>query len=148
MSYLPSFLILLTLQFFAFTSFACQPEPPPQFPELFQKANSVFIAHVYRTEEKPWPAGIDKFQDFILEGDVRVIETFKGNPPADGKVKTIFWNCRGTLVAGLDYVFFIRDDQKIVSWEDGSRALPSLNSTATKTFLETLRKLAEVKSQP
>lgn len=151
MNYLPRLLLLLLLQVFALSSFACGSGPgatPPTISELFQEAKTVFTAHVYRTEEKSEPAtSTDKTQFVILEGEFRVIETLKGTPPADRKIRAFLLPCGGVLVSGLDYIFFIREGQEIESWAHGSRVLPTLvGSTATNTFLEPIRKLA--KDQP
>lgn len=142
MSYLPKFLLLLLLQLYAFPSIACSTRPgytPPATPELFKEAKTVFTAHVYRTEEKSGSKSTDETQFTILEGEFRVIEVLKGTPPADNKIKAALLPCGGVLIPSFDYIFFVRDGQEIVSWDYGSRALESLNST----FLETLRKLAK-----
>ena len=70
MSYLPNFLFLLLLQLVAFPTLACSRapgSPEPTNSELFQNAKSVFVAHVYRTEEKSWPLGSNKTPEPIVE---------------------------------------------------------------------------------
>ncbi len=53
-------------------------------------------------------------------------------------------NCSLGLFAGLDYLFFIQDEQsKLVSRPSGSRALLNLQGNETVKLLTTLRRLRD-----
>jgi hypothetical protein len=48
----------------------------------------------------------------IIEGKFRTLEVFKGQPPQDAKVMTYIYapgSCGLPLLAGADYVFFLRE---------------------------------------
>jgi hypothetical protein len=112
---------------------ACSYAPghgPPSDEELFAMASTVFVGHLVRVEEAgvvserelltfpPW-AKVDSLppREVIeafppwpaVEGTLRVVEVFKGQPPADGKIRApIYMHCVGPLLlAGLDYVIFL-----------------------------------------
>jgi len=153
MSYWRNLLVLVLLQLVAFPLLACSRPPgeaPPTESELFQKAQAVFVAHVYRTaegtrsidsSEKPFP---------VVEGEFRVIEVLKGVPPANGKVATLVpspGNCAVLMVAGVDYVFFVQEGHDLIWWPDGSQAFTNLQAIEPKKYLERLRKIAVEKPQ-
>jgi hypothetical protein len=145
MSRILYFVTVLFLQFTASSAMACSilGEPPSER-QLFEKAASVFVAHVFRTEEKQLPVGPNKTSIPVVEGDFRIIETLKGTPPSDGKVRDVVFgpgNCSLGLMAGLDYLFFINDGQVFVSWPTGSRPFINIEGTEPKKLLENLRAL-------
>jgi hypothetical protein len=103
---------------------ACSYAPgyrPPSDEDLFAKASAVFVGHLVRIEEvgigfgelRRWP---------MLEGTFRVVEVFKGEPPADGKIRAPrYFLCTGPMLfAGFDYVFFLNDDNLVRSHEQAT----------------------------
>jgi hypothetical protein len=119
-------------------------QPPPTTEEQFAKATRVLVARIVRTEEARMvlpPA--DEMP--IVEGTVRVIEILKGQPPEDGKVRSLVYgpgNCTIPLLAGWDYVFFLYEDKNFVQWLGGSVGNWSLEGKEAKSLLEKLRKLS------
>ena len=154
MNYLRKFLLLLTLQLVASPLFACSQRPgdtPPTDRELFERAKAVFVAHVYRTEERFLPIDASERAYAIVEGDFRVIEVLKGIPSVDGNVKSLVFgprNCALVLLAGLDYIFFIQEGHELVFWPDGSQGIANVQSTESKKFLEIFRQMATGTSEP
>lgn len=122
------------------TAGACSTtQPPPTTEEQFAKATRVLVARIVRTEEARM------FEKPIVEGTVRVIEILKGEPPEDGKVRSLVYgpgNCTLPLLAGWDYVFFLYDKDNFVFWPGGSIGNWSLEGKEAKSRLETLRKLS------
>lgn len=106
--FLSSLLVYLILG--TYPAKACsegEPEPTPQ--DRFDRASSVFVAHVTRVEE-------DKEPDFKTRSDGTVFgtiitkEVIKGNPPDDNIVKEKFLIpafCSIPLLAGGDYIFYL-----------------------------------------
>lgn len=127
---------------------ACSYAPgygPPSDEELFAKASTVFVGRLVRVEEAgvvsvrellafppwtkvearpprevieslpPWPA---------VEATFRVVEVFKGQPPADGKIRAPVGNyCTGPLLwAGSDHVFFLYEGNFVRSLEESRPA--------------------------
>jgi hypothetical protein len=85
----------------------------------------------------------------IVEATFRLVETLKGQPPPDGKVKSLVWsngNCSVLLVAALDYLFFLHGDSYALIG-GGSRPilLEGVESVTaeTKSLLQRLRALSE-----
>jgi hypothetical protein len=101
--------------------------------QRLSRANSVFIAHVIRTEEiEPPHSGADVSRFFadapIIRATFRTVEVFKGQPPVDATIRSVVFgggNCTLPIIAGLDYLVFLSDDT-FVSFPKGSRGLPSL----------------------
>ena len=132
-------------------TFACSTRgDPPTDEQLFKKASSVFVAHVLRTEEKSIRVET-KNPYLVVEAEFRVVEILKGQPPSDGKVRDLVFgpgNCSLGLLAGLDYLFFIQDDQyNFVLWPTGSRPFININGTESVKLLQDLRRLKETTSQ-
>ncbi len=97
--------IALTMGFGAVgQAWACQ---PPSEEELYAKAPSVFVAHVWRTEEvQPATPSTDNFP--IIEASFRVREILKGESPQNDKARAItFWCWPIPLISGFDYIFFL-----------------------------------------
>ncbi len=143
--------ILLSLTFIALPfvstgAIACSiTGEKPTDEQLFAKANSVFVAHVYRTEEKSFQPTDSKESIAAVEADFCVIEVLKGKPPADNKVKDFVFgpgNCSLGLLAGFDYLFFVPNGpDNLVLWPTGSRALFNLKGTEVVKTLSNFRRL-------
>ena len=123
----------------------CSPRNHPTEAELVHTAKSVFVAHVFRTEEEaPRAADFDNGEPH-LTGSFRIIEIIKGAPPEDGKVRDRIYgpgNCSLGLRAGFDYVFFIQESRmNMVLWPTGSRVVPNLQSDEAVHMLLELRAL-------
>jgi hypothetical protein len=81
--------------------------------QQYERASTVFIAHVFRTEEAREPSPLSIEPEPIVEATFRLVETLKGKPPAEGKVKSTRFsngNCSVFLIAGVDYLFFLHDE--------------------------------------
>lgn len=147
MSHLRNFTFLL-FQIITLPSFACSRlpgAPEPTNRDLFREAKSVFIAHVYRTEEESFLLKPNNAPISVVVGEFRVVEVLKGSPPADRKIRDLvfgFGNCSLGLMAGLDYVFYVREGEELVLWPGGSRPLLNIEGKEAKEFLETLRDFA------
>jgi len=82
---------------------------------------------------------------------LRIVETLKGQPPADGKVKSRVHsngNCGLLLVAALDYLFFLHGDSYVLI-PGGSR--PIILEGAESVTAETkglLQRLRALPAQP
>src|SRR5262249_55218590 len=124
------------------TATACsRVDQPPSDEELFAKASAVFVGHVIRVEEAgtvslsellaypPWVTPEWRQPKAILESlpptpaveaTFRVVEVFKGQPPADGKIRAPVGNyCTGPLLLpGSDHVFFLHDGKFIRSSDE------------------------------
>ena len=72
------------------------------------------------------------------------VEIFKGNLPADKKVKSWAFgpgNCTIPILAGVDYVFFIDPkEQGFITSLDGSFMAFTLESGEVKNALDEMRK--------
>jgi hypothetical protein len=94
---------------------ACSPPPPKlSVGEIFANASAVFHAHVTKTE-------ISAEHPFVVEATFRVVETFKGPPPA--KVRSSVFRpgaCGYPLLVGIDYLFFLAEGQIDVRLNDNS----------------------------
>jgi hypothetical protein len=132
-------------------AYACSRAPDVSEPtqeELFSAASAVFVAHLTKTEEVK-PADPSKDAEGVIEGTFRVIEILKGQPPADGKVKSeLFFpgNCTIPLISGMDYIFFIDNrflDKKenYIWWPSGSANIMNINGSQVQQMLTKLRAL-------
>jgi hypothetical protein len=115
--------------------------------ELFAMASSVFVAHVFRSEEATGlvPLLGDK-PETIVEASFRTVEVLKGQPPPSGKMKALTWSssCSVLLYPAVDYLIFLRDDDFVLPCA-GSRSI-SLEghesvTTVSKSLLQRLRAL-------
>src|SRR5262245_61861493 len=63
---------------------------PPNDEDLFAEASTVFVGHIFRTEEIeikiPVPGSTETRAVPAMEGTFRLIEVLKGEPPEDRKV--------------------------------------------------------------
>lgn len=129
--------------------------------DFFKTAQTAFIAHVVKTEEK-FIADSEKSKERnqYLEATFEVIEVLKGTPPESGTVHDLvpgIGNCSIGLIAGLDYLFMPDENTKdekermseygvaaynYVGLPTGSKMLPSLEHKITIELLNRLRALA------
>ena len=84
----------------------------------------------------------------LVEATFRIIETLKGEPPVDGKIKSLVWsngNCGVLLVAALDYLLFLHGDNYVLIG-GGSRpiSLEGVESVTaeTRSLPQSLRALS------
>jgi hypothetical protein len=120
------------------------PEPTPE--ELFAQAATVFVAHVIKVQEMT-ASDMDKHKTGTVQATFRAIEILKGSPPSGSYVVSDMYsygNCTLPLLAGADYIFFMKDDNDHINSLDGS-AGPILNIHATQvqSSLERLRAQAK-----
>ena len=112
---------------------ACSMVNPPSDEELFAKASTVFVGHIFRTEEIeiqiPMPGGPGTRVP-AMEGTFRLVEILKGEPPADRKVISSLPDmCVQWLMVGLDYLIFLDEGSNIIvsALDKGTRPLRSLS---------------------
>src|SRR5262245_22220737 len=132
------------------TASACSPvDRDPTTEQLFAKATTVFVAHIVHTEESQ--IVFLGNTESVIEATFRTIEVLKGRPPEDGKVRSLVYgpgNCTIPILAGWDFVFFLRQDASIddhhnlVWWPTGSFGTFNLEGTEPKRILQELRNLA------
>jgi len=118
--------------------------------QLYAKASTVFVAHIVRTEEATGLSPLSVKPEAIVEATFRLVENLKGQPPPDGKVKSLVWsngNCSVLLAAGLDYLFFLHDDSFVlVGGGSTPIMLEGVESVTAepKSLLRRLRALSEL----
>jgi hypothetical protein len=127
---------------------ACSSLQPPQTEDqLFARASAVFLAHLLRTEEINATTPLLKESQPVVEATFRALEVFKGQPPTDGKVRSIVYgpgNCSVPLLAGSDYLFFLYDSTRnfVLQLPGGSQMFINLEGREAKKILNQLRELA------
>jgi hypothetical protein len=134
----------------AMPAMACSSlKPFPTEDQLFASSSAVFLAHLQRVEEvgsvTPNTEHGAGNGDKIVEGTFRLLETIKGQPPADNKIKSLAYgtgNCSLPLLAGNDYLFFLESDNFVLLWHGGAEALINIESAPTREMLDKLRNLA------
>jgi hypothetical protein len=106
---------------------------PPTEEDLFAKASTVFVAHIFRAEEIeiqiPVPSGADTRAAPAMEGTFRLVEVLKGEPPADRKVTSLIATmCVEGLMVGWDYLIFLNEGSNMIvsALGKGTRALRPL----------------------
>ena len=139
------------------TAFACQirysDAPPERFYDL---ADVVFTAHLTKAEEKTLPPNKQHGALTAIEGQVKIIEVFKGAPPASGRVHDLVQNnfdiCSSLLLPGNDYLFFLKlapsksnptGEWNYVGFPTGSRIIFPADSNVTQDMLRKLRAYAQ-----
>ena len=103
-------------------SLACS-GPGKTMEQNIADASEIFVARVVKTEETALRDSRFPEPVTVIEGTYRLIEPLKGSPPASGIVRDAppgFGNCGLGLLAGLNYVFFIHDDERFVLSPGGS----------------------------
>jgi hypothetical protein len=146
-------------------------DSPPSNEELFAKASTVFVGHVIRVEEAdaisvnewlafpPWVRSEQPSKKTLeslrpipaVKATFRVVEVFKGQPPAYGKIRAPVGNyCSGpVLLVGSDQVFFLYDSDLIRSSDETRPAFNWPNQVgddgwAGSRLLEKLRQLSKI----
>lgn len=113
----------------AVSAFACT-SPISTDAENVADADAIFLAHIYRLEERttdaPLPDGMVSL--FGLDASFRRIDVLKGNVPSAGTIATNLSNCYAPLLPGSQYVLFARFD------EQGRMVVQSINQ-GTQWFL-------------
>jgi hypothetical protein len=116
--------------------------PIPSDEELSAKASTIFVGHLMRTEEAGMASIGNSPPAPMVEGTFRVVEVIKGQAPPDGKVRT---PVRGIvcmpLLAGLDYLVFLFEDNFIRGAGEGTRPIIDVESVQEKRQLDKLRTL-------
>ena len=126
-------------------SLACS-GPQKSVEDNFSSASEVFVAHVIHTEEKSLDPDHPK-ESLVVEGTYKVIETIKGDTAPEGVVRDAmpgYGNCELGLRAGMSYIFFIHDRNRIVLFPGGSKGFVNIDATDVKAELAKLRNLAKV----
>jgi len=98
---------------------ACYMTNQPSDEELFAKASTVFVGHIFRAEEIeiqiPVPGGADTRPAPAIEGTFRLVEVLKGEPPADRKVISFIpMMCVQWLEVGFDYLIFLNEGSNMI----------------------------------
>lgn len=162
------FVLAVVLLARAEAAVACSYAPghgPPSDEALFAMATTVFVAHLVRVEEAgvvsvdellaapPWvraePLPKSRVESLpqipALEATFRVVEVFKGKPPADGKIRAPRWYmCFGAMImAGMDYVFFLHEGSFIRSGLEGRHLPTGWSEHQRAEYLEEMRKLSK-----
>jgi hypothetical protein len=121
---------------------ACSYAPghgPPSDEELFARASAVFVGHIFRVEE----AGV-----------AQVLESLKGQPPVESKVRApTIAPCSFPLLPGLDYLFFLYQDNFIRGFGEGARPISNWlggkdDNAPMQRQLEKLRELSKKELSP
>jgi hypothetical protein len=128
---------------------ACSMAKPPSTAELFSEASTVFVGHIVRAEEIQVqfaaPDGDSAREVPAVEGTFRLVEVFKGEPPADRKIVSgIHAMCVQTLMVGLDYLVYLNPGSNVIVWVPGpdQGTLPLFDDTRA-SILEKLRNLSK-----
>src|SRR5262245_5144256 len=99
----PFFVLAMLLLVNLEAAVACsRTDTPPTNEELFAKASAVFVGHLVRVEEDgvvslselrayaklPRDVSVESLPPIpAVQATFRVVEVFKGQPPADGKIR-------------------------------------------------------------
>lgn len=133
----------------ASSGYACSRDPnipAPTLDELFAQAATVFVAHIVEVQEIT-ATDMEKHRTGTVQAAFRQIEILKGSPPASGYVTSdaySYGNCTLPLLAGADYVFFMKNDNDPIKTLDGSSGpILNLKGTQVQALLEKLRALAK-----
>jgi hypothetical protein len=120
------------------------PAPTPE--ELFAQAATVFVAHVIKVQEMT-ASDMDKHEAGTVQATFRAIEILKGSPPSSSSVLSDMYsygNCTLPLLAGADYIFFMKDDNDHINSLEGSAGpILNLHATQVQSSLEKLRAQAK-----
>jgi hypothetical protein len=111
---------------------ACQMENPPSDEQLYAKASTVFVGRIFRTEEievqREAPDAGGSRTLSAVEATFRLVETLKGDPPVDRKIRhrvEYFNTCLRPLLVGFDYLIFLNAGSTFVvdEFDAGTRIL-------------------------
>jgi hypothetical protein len=124
---------------------ACSMQEKTTEEQKFAMAKEVFLARIVRVEESAKPERIGNTEIKTVTGTYKLLEVFKGEP-RDGDPVTDFvftpGNCSLGIMAGLFYVFFIRPDNRLVLWVNGSRGYINLEGSVPKADFARFREYA------
>ena len=124
---------------------ACSMEEKTTEEQKFAMAKEVFLARMVRVEESAQSQRIGNTEVRTVTGTYKLLEVFKGEP-RDGDTVTDFVftpaNCSLGIMAGLYYVFFIRPDNRLVLWVNGSRGYINLEGSVPKADFARFREYA------
>ena len=138
-------LIVLATLLPAFHAAACPMEEKTTEGQKFAMAKEVFLARIVRVEESANPERVGNKEVKTVTGTYKLLEVFKGEP-RDGDTVTDFVftpaNCSLGSMAGLYYVFFIRPDNRLVLWVNGSRGYLNLDGSVPKADFARFREYA------
>jgi hypothetical protein len=122
---------------------ACTPNEQLTDEKRFEQASAVFVAHVVRMEEGEKDPAVTGAPGPLVNVEFRVIETLKGQPPADNRVidQAGFGGCpRMPVLVGQDYVFFLLNPVTTnLVWPSGADWIGDAREKAAATFVEKLR---------
>ena len=114
--------------------------------QFFQTAEKVFVARIIKAEleerKHPWA----NRTEVVVKGTYELIEPIKGAVEKTGFVYDPIYglgNCALGLMAGINYVFFKRQDG-FVFLPTGSVAFITLENEAAKEYLDEIRQIAGV----
>ena len=128
---------------------ACSMEEKTTEEQKFAMAKEVFLARVVRVEESAQAQRIGNTEVKTVAGTYKLLEVFKGEPK-DGDTVTDFvftpGNCSLGIMPGLYYVFFIRPDNRLVLWVNGSRGYLNLDGSVPKADFARFREYARKSS--
>src|SRR5262245_25593017 len=111
---------------------ACQMDNPQSDEQLYAKASTVFVGHIFRTEEievqRAVPGADGLRTERAVEATVRLVETLKGDPPVDGKIRdqiAYIDTCLRPLLVGFDYLIVLNAGSNVVvsEFDAGTRIL-------------------------
>ena len=128
----------------SFSAIACTVATWPREEDRFDHARSVFVGHVVHVREKP----SDRLPGPLEEIEFRLIEVLKGQAPPEYRILASASNPAGCGIAhivGLDYLFFLTEDQSIPIGLFGSELLGDATDADAS---EILRKLRERRPPP
>ena len=124
---------------------ACSMEEKTTEEQKFAMAKEVFLVRMVRVEESAQPQRVGNTEVKTVTGTYKLLEVFKGEPK-DGDTVTDFVftpsNCSLGIMAGLYYVFFIRPDNRLVPWVNGSRGYINLDGSVPKADFARFREYA------
>ena len=143
-------LLAILLAASALRTQACSLPEPPSEEAKFEQAKEVFLARIVRVEETGTSARIGTSETSTVQGTYKLIEVFKGEPKDNGTVLDFVFtpgNCSLGIMPGLYYVFFIRPENRLVLWINGSRGYLNLDGSVPKRDLERFRELGRKAAQ-
>jgi hypothetical protein len=149
-------LLLCMISLLSTPTAACQFDDHDASPEkFFDLAATVFTAHITKTTEIDLPTSQEYAATTAIESEFKIVEVFKGTPPANQKVHDLvfgFGNCSTPLLAGTDYLFFLQSSEKenmpkwwnYVGLPTGSRMIYPIESKKITELLEKIRNHASL----
>ena len=137
---------------------ACVPNPGMDYSDAANvaRADLIFTAHVFRTEEVPSPGTDDQivikseFDRGWVNVSYRLLEPIKGDIPAQGIIATVFNDCNGTTLPGGNYIFFVNSNDgkkrlEVAGFLSGTRMIHMQSDESTE-YVDAIKKLVNVKA--